>query len=148
MSSYKIAIVISQFNKEISDNLLEGALDEYDHIFEDSRSNIDIFDVPGAFEIPGTIMKILKNNKKYHAIITLGNVIKGETAHFEYISSSVTDSISAISRQSNIPVIYGILTTYNYEQALERADSNKKNKGGEVMDTAFKTILAYNKIIK
>ena len=96
MSSYKIAIVVSQFNKEISDNLLEGALDEYNQTFEDSRSNIDIFDVPGAFEIPGTIMKILKNNKKYHAIIALGNVIKGETAHFEYISSSVTHSISKI----------------------------------------------------
>ena len=114
MSSYKIAIVISQFNKEISDNLLEGALDEYNQTFEDSRSNIDIFDVPGAFEIPGTIMKILKNNKKYNAVLALGNIIKGETAHFEYIASSVTDSISSISVNSDIPILYGILTTYDY----------------------------------
>ena len=147
MSSYKIAIVISQFNKEISDNLLEGALDEYSQKFEDSRSNIEIFDVPGAFEIPGTIMKILKNNKKYHAIIALGNVIKGETAHFEYISSSVTNSISKISVNSDIPILYGILTAYNYEQALKRSDVKQLNKGGEVMNAAIKTIETYKKIL-
>ena len=147
MSPYKIAIVISQFNKEISDNLLEGALDEYSQKFEDSRSNIEIFDVPGAFEIPGTIMKILKNNKKYHAIIALGNVIKGETAHFEYISSSVTNSISKISVNSDIPILYGILTAYNYEQALKRSDVKQLNKGGEVMNAAIKTIETYKKIL-
>ena len=147
MSSYKIAIVISQFNKEISDNLLEGALDQYSQTFEGSRSNIDIFDVPGAFEIPGAIMKILKNNKKYHAIIALGNVIKGETAHFEYISSSVTNSISKISVNSDIPILYGILTAYNYEQALKRSNVKQLNKGGEVMNAAIKTIETYNKIL-
>ena len=147
MSSYKIAIVISQFNKEISDNLLEGALDEYSQTFEDSPSNVNIFDVPGAFEIPGAIMKILKNNKKYHAIIALGNVIKGETAHFEYISSSVTNSISKISVNSDIPILYGILTAYNYEQALKRSNVKQLNKGGEVMNAAIKTIETYNKIL-
>ena len=147
MNSYKIAIVISQFNKEISNNLLEGALDEYSQTFEDSRNNIDIFDVPGAFEIPGAIMKILKNNKKYHAIIALGNVIKGETAHFEYISSSVTNSISKISVNSDIPILYGILTAYNYEQALKRSNVKQLNKGGEVMNAAIKTIETYNKIL-
>ena len=147
MNSYKIAIVISQFNKEISDNLLEGALNEYSQRFKDSQSNIDIFDVPGAFEIPGTIMKILKNNKKYHAIIALGNVIKGETAHFEYISYSVTNSISKISVNSDIPILYGILTAYNYEQALKRSNVKQLNKGGEVMNAAIKTIETYNKIL-
>ena len=147
MNCYKIAIVISQFNKEISDNLLEGALNEYSQTFKDSQSNIDIFDVPGAFEIPGTIMKILKNNKKYHAIIALGNVIKGETAHFEYISSSVTNSISKISVNSDIPILYGILTAYNYEQALKRSNVKQLNKGGEVMNAAIKTIETYNKIL-
>jgi len=147
MSSYKIAIVISQFNKEISDNLLEGALDEYENFFEDSRSNIDIFDVPGAFEIPGTIMKILKNNKKYNAIIALGNVIKGETAHFEYISSSVTNSISQISVKSDIPILYGVLTAYDYEQALKRSNKRQLDKGGEVMNAAIKTIETYNKLL-
>ena len=144
---YRIAIVISRFNKEISDNLLQGALDEYNQICKDSCSNIDIFDVPGAFEIPGTIMKILKNNKKYHAIIALGNVIKGETAHFEYISSSVTNSISKISVNSDIPILYGILTAYNYEQALKRSNVKQLNKGGEVMNAAIKTIETYNKIL-
>ena len=147
MSSYKIAIVISQFNKEISDNLLQGALDEYNQTFEDSSNNIDIFNVPGAFEIPGTIMKILKNNKKYNAIIALGNVIKGETAHFEYISSSVTHSISKISVNSDIPILYGILTAYDYEQALKRSNKRQLNKGGEVMNAAIKTIETYNKLL-
>ena len=147
MSSCKIAIVISQFNKEISDNLLEGALDEYDQTFENSSNNIDIFNVPGAFEIPGTIMKILKNNKKYKAIVALGNVIKGETAHFEYISSSVTNSISTISVNSDIPILYGILTAYDYNQALKRSDIKQLNKGGEVMNAAIKTIETYNKLL-
>ena len=122
-------------------------MNEYSQRFKDSQSNIDIFDVPGAFEIPGTIMKILKNNKKYHAIIALGKVIKGETAHFEYISASVTNSISKISVNSDIPILYGILTAYNYEQALKRSNVKQLNKGGEVMNAAIKTIETYNRIL-
>ena len=99
-------------------------------------------------------MKLLKNNaaedgwsRKYHAIIALGNVIKGKTAHFEYISSSVTNSISKISVNSDIPILYGILTAYNYEQALKRSNVKQLNKGGEVMNAAIKTIETYNKIL-
>ena len=146
MSSYRIAIVVSEFNKEISDKLLEGALEAYVRAF-DNADNVDIINVPGAFEIPGTVMKILKNNKKYNAIVTLGNVIKGETAHFEYISYSVTQAISTISINADIPIIYGILTAHDYDQALKRADIKQFNKGGEVMNAAIQTIETYNKIL-
>ena len=118
----------------------------YGNLITDPKNNIYIFNVPGAFEIPGTVRKILKNNihpKKYNAIITLGSVIKGETAHFEYISSSVTDSISKLSIESDIPIIFGILTTYDFQQALERSDPNLKNKGGEFMQAAIDTIRLY-----
>tara|TARA_Y100001960_G_scaffold281769_1_gene315637 strand:+ start:1020 stop:1472 length:453 start_codon:yes stop_codon:yes gene_type:complete len=143
--SIKIAIVISTFNKDISDNLLQGAINKFEE-FSNDRNNLLIFSVPGAFEIPGAVSKILSVHKDIEAIVTLGCVIKGETAHFEYISSSVTDSISNISLKANIPIIYGVLTTYNYEQALIRSDFNQKNKGGEVMECAFKTIDTYRNI--
>ena len=143
--SVKIAIVISTFNKDISDNLLQGAINKFEGFSKD-RNNLLIFSVPGAFEIPGTVTKVLSIHENIDAIVTLGCVIKGETAHFEYISSSVTDSISNISLKSNIPIIYGVLTTYNYDQALIRSDFNQKDKGGEVMESAFKTIETYRNI--
>ena len=145
MISPRIAVVISQFNKEISDKLLEGALDAYKQVYGNT-DNVDIFNVPGAFEIPGFVSEIITIKSSYHAFVTLGSVIKGETAHFEYISSSVTQSISTISLNSHIPIIYGILTTYNYQQAFDRADIKKLNKGGEVMSAALQAIETYNKI--
>ena len=131
MIHHKIAIVVSQFNQDISDNLLEGAINCYESN-EGNIDNIDIFKVPGAFEIPG-VVKNLINKDSYKAIICFGSIIKGETAHFEYISSSVTDSLSflSISDNTKIPILYGVLTTYNYNQALVRSRMDKKNKGGE-----------------
>tara|TARA_Y100000590_G_scaffold466868_1_gene643662 strand:+ start:1626 stop:2078 length:453 start_codon:yes stop_codon:yes gene_type:complete len=144
---FKIAIVLSTFDDTISNNLLEGARNKFMDLGGNAK-NLIIISVPGAFEIPGAVNQILRKQKDIQAIVALGCVIKGETAHFEYISSAVTDSISLISSRADIPIIYGILTTYNYYQAIERSDITKKNKGGEVMDAAFKTILAYNKITK
>ena len=143
--SIKIAIVISTFNKDVSDGLLKGAANKFNE-FSNEKNNLLVFSVPGAFEIPGAVTKVLSTRKDIDAIVTLGCVIKGETAHFDYISSSVTDSISNISSKANIPIIFGVLTTYNFEQALIRSDINQKNKGGEVMESAFKTIDAYRDI--
>ena len=144
----RIAIVLSEFNEEISNALLNGAQTCYENNFSDNK--LVVYRVPGAFEIPSTVKQLLKNNHNLDAIVTLGCVIKGETAHFEYISSSVTDSISKISTDDNtgIPIIYGILTTYNYEQAIERSGPSKKNKGGEVMQAAIDTIKTYKDIRK
>ena len=144
-SKYRIAIVISKFNNKISNYLYEGAVSEFK---QNGRkiNQITTHSVPGAFEIPGTVMQLVKHDDKIDGILTLGSVIKGETAHFDYISSSVTQSLSHISIYSNIPIIFGILTTYTYEEAFERAHPLKKNKGGEVMSTLLKTMETYNKI--
>ena len=147
-----IGIVISEYNKEIANNLLDGATDCYKNNFKTQSINdcLDIYRVPGAFEIPSTVNKILKS-KKYEAIVTLGCVIKGETAHFEYISSSVINALSQISLNSDIPIALGILTCYNYEQALLRATSRDQgglDKGGEVMKALLQTIEAWDSITK
>ena len=142
-----VIIVISTFNEDISNNLLEGASKRFIEL-GGNKKNLSIISVPGAFEIPGTIMQIIKQNTNYDAIITLGSIIKGETAHFEHIASSVTNSLSHLSMQNRKPIIYGILTTYNYQQALVRSNPKKRNKGREVMDAAFKIIETYNTIKK
>tara|TARA_B100000579_G_C22834648_1_gene857990 strand:+ start:1370 stop:1819 length:450 start_codon:yes stop_codon:yes gene_type:complete len=144
----KIAIVLSEFNDEISSNLLEGARTSFNNILNEKDSSLELYRVPGAFEIPSAVKQLLKNKNNLDAIVTLGCVIKGETAHFEYISSSVTDSISQISIDSdtNIPIIYGILTTYDYNQALERSNPSKKDKGGQVMEAAINTIKTFKDI--
>ena len=142
-----IAIVLSKFNEEISSGLLEGAMLCYENNFATTCKD-RIYKVPGAFEIPSTVKEILKNQTNLDAIVTLGCIINGETAHFDYISSSVTNSISKLSIESNIPIIYGILTTYNYEQALERSNPNKKNRGGEVMQAAIDTVKSWKNISK
>ena len=146
----KIAIIVSQFNKEISENLLEGAFHNYsENLNEYNLKNISVFEVPGAFEIPYFIKKLLINkSNEYDAIITFGSVIKGGTAHFEFISKSVTDQIMNLSTNNslNIPILYGILTTYNYNQALERSLVSKGNKGGEVMQAALDLLKTINKL--
>ena len=145
----KICIVLSTFNSKISDALLDGATQRFIQSggLED---NITLIKVPGAFEMPGTIKRIINNDTQYDGIVALGSIIKGETAHFEHISSSVTDSLSKLSVSDNcyIPIIYGILTTYDYQQALERSDINQKDKGGEAMSAAIDTIEIYYNINK
>ena len=143
-----IGIVVSEFNKEISDNLLRGANSVIDN--SNDNINVNIYTVPGAFEIPGLINQILKSKKKYDAIIGFGCVIKGETSHFDYISQSVSNALSKLSirEATNIPILFGILTTYNKEQAIIRSLVDKKNKGGEVMQAAIDSIKSYQNVKK
>ena len=139
----RIAIVSSMFNKEISNNLINGAIQCYNDITNQDFDKSNVFKVPGAFEIPFLVKKLLsKSSNNFDAVVTLGCVIKGETAHFEYISESVTKAIMELNLNSlsHIPVIYGILTTYDYEQALNRCLNNKANKGYEVMKSAIEMI--------
>ena len=107
-----------------------------------SEENIDIAWVPGAFEIP-LIAKKLANTQKYDAIITLGAVIKGSTPHFDYVCSEVSKGVAQISLQSELPVIFGVLTTNNIEEAIERAGTKAGNKGA---DAAFSAIEMINLI--
>ena len=137
----KIAIVAGRFNEFITSKLVGGALDVLKRN-DVSEENIDIAWVPGAFEIP-LIAKKLANTQKYDAIITLGAVIKGSTPHFDYVCSEVSKGVAQISLQSELPVIFGVLTTNNIEEAIERAGTKAGNKGA---DAAFSAIEMINLI--
>ena len=95
-----------------------------------NESNITVVEVPGAFEIPFALDR-LASGSTYNALIAIGCVIKGETAHFEYISESVMDGIARVSAAHNIPIACGVLTTYTDEQAIARSSDNEENKGSE-----------------
>ena len=137
----KIAIVAGRFNEFITSKLIGGALDVLKRN-DVSEENIDIAWVPGAFEIP-LIAKKLANTQKYDAIITLGAIIKGSTPHFDYVCSEVSKGVAQISLQSELPVIFGVLTTNNIEEAIERAGTKAGNKGA---DAAFSAIEMINLI--
>ena len=131
----KFCIILSRFNDFIGSKLLDGAIDELKR-HGVSEDNIEIAKVPGAFEIPITAMKLAKTGK-YNAIITLGAVIKGATAHFDYVSAEVSKGIAQVSLQTGIPIIFGVLTTENIEQAIERAGTKAGNKGSEAAKSAI-----------
>jgi len=137
----KIAIVAGRFNEFITSKLVGGALDVLKRN-DVSEENIDIAWVPGAFEIP-LITKKIANTQKYDAIITLGAVIKGSTPHFDYVCAEVSKGVAQISLQSELPVIFGVLTTNNIEEAIERAGTKAGNKGA---DAAFSAIEMINLI--
>ena len=123
----KIGIVAARFNEFITSKLVGGALDglKRHDVCEDC---IDIAWVPGAFEIPLIASKMAKS-KKYDAVICLGYVIRGSTSHYDYVCNEVSKGIASVSLNSDIPVMFGILTTENIEQAIERAGTKAGNKG-------------------
>jgi 6,7-dimethyl-8-ribityllumazine synthase len=133
--SEKFCIVLSRFNDFIGAKLLSGAVDELRR-HGVSQDNIDIVRVPGAFEIPLVALKCAKT-KKYNAIITLGAIIKGATSHFDYVSAELSKGIASVSLQTEIPVIFGVLTTDNIEQAIERAGTKAGNKGADAAKAAI-----------
>jgi riboflavin synthase len=125
----KIAIIASKFNKEISDRLVSGALRAF-HNNKFSRKNVDIFHVPGAFEIPFFIQKLM-DRKKYRGFVALGSVIRGETDHYRAVCDGVTFGIQKISMENRVPVMFGVLMCKTKQQALARSGNNAKNKGYE-----------------
>ena len=140
----KYCIILSRFNDFIGSKLLSGAIDELKR-HGVSDDNIDIVRVPGAFEIPLTAQKFAKTGK-YDAIITLGAVIRGATAHFDYVSAEVSKGIAQVSMQTGIPVIFGVLTTDNIEQAIERAGTKAGNKGSDAAKSAIEMANLYKNI--
>ena len=131
----KFCIIVSRFNDFICSKLLAGAVDELKRHGVNS-DNIDIVKVPGAFEIPVIALKCAKT-KKYDAVITLGAVIKGSTPHFDYVSAEVSKGVASVSLQTEVPVIFGVLTTDSIEQAIERAGTKAGNKGADAAKTAI-----------
>ena len=123
----KFAIVVSRFNDFISERLVGGAVDALVRCGT-KDDDIDLVKVPGAFEIP-LIAKKMSQKKKYDAVICLGAVIRGATPHFDYVSAEVSKGIAVVSIESEIPVIFGIITTDTLEQAIERAGAKAGNKG-------------------
>ncbi len=134
----KFAIVASRFNSIVTNRLIEGAYDALiRHHAEDS--DIVIYKVPGAFEIPYTALKIAKS-KKYDAIICLGAVIRGETPHFDYVAAETTKGIASVSLQSELPIVYGVLTTDTMDQAIDRSGGKAGNKGAEAAMSAIELV--------
>lgn len=131
----KIGIIVGRFNEFIGGKLLDGALDGLKrHGVKDE--DIDVAWVPGAFEIP-LIAKKMAKNERYDAVICLGAVIKGSTSHYDYVCSEVSKGIATVSLESEKPVLFGVLTTNNIEQAIERAGSKAGNKGYECAVSAI-----------
>jgi 6,7-dimethyl-8-ribityllumazine synthase len=123
----KFGIVVSRFNDFICEHLLSGAMDAHPKRAEDG--DIEVFKVPGAFEIPQAAKKVALS-KRFDAVICLGAVIRGSTPHFEYIAAEVSKGVAMVGLEGEVPVTFGVLTTDNLEQAIERAGTKAGNKGG------------------
>jgi len=140
----KVAVVASRFNSVIVDRLIEGALDSFTrHGIEEG--NISLYKVPGAFEIPMTIARLL-NKGGFDGILSLGAVIRGETPHFDYIASEVSKGIAQLALSSDIPIAFGVLTTDTTEQAMARAGSKMGNKGFAAASSLIEMINLYKQI--
>ena len=131
----KFCIIVSRFNEFITSKLLSGALDELTR-HGAKEENITIIWTPGAFEIPILAKKTAKSGV-YDAIIALGAVIRGATPHFDYVSAEISKGIAAVSLETEVPVIFGVLTTENIEQAIERAGTKAGNKGSDAAKSAI-----------
>lgn len=131
----KFGIVVGRFNEFIGSKLLSGALDALKR-HGASEDDIEITWVPGAFEMPLAAKKLAKSSR-YDSVICLGAVIRGSTPHFDYVSNEVTKGIAHVSLDTEIPVIFGVLTTDTIEQAIERAGTKSGNKGYDAAVTAI-----------
>ena len=137
-SGIKVGIVVTRFNEFITSKLLSGAMDGLlRHNVQEE--DIQVAWVPGAFEIPLIASKMAKSGK-YDAVICLGAVIRGSTSHYDYVCNEVSKGIATVSLETGIPVMFGVLTTENIEQAIERAGSKAGNKGSECAEGAIEMV--------
>lgn len=123
----KFGIVVARFNEFITSKLLGGALDTL-HRHEAEDEDVDVAWVPGAFEIP-MVAKKMAESGKYDAVICLGTVIRGSTSHYDYVCNEVSKGVAQVGLSTGVPTIFGVLTTENIEQAIERAGTKAGNKG-------------------
>lgn len=134
----RFAIIASRFNEFISSKLMEGAVDALVR-HETAKEDITLFWVPGAFEMP-VVAKKLAVGGQYDAIICVGAVIRGATSHFDYVANEVSKGIASVSLDTGVPIAFGVLTTDNIEQAIERAGSKAGNKGFESAMAAIEMV--------
>lgn len=135
----RFAIVAARFNEFIVDKLVQGAIDALRRHGVDPDSRIDVVWVPGAFEIPLAADKAARSGA-YAAVITCGCVIRGATTHYDFVAGEVASGVGAVARATGVPVIFGVLTTENIEQAIERAGTKAGNKGFEAGLSAIEMV--------
>jgi 6,7-dimethyl-8-ribityllumazine synthase len=140
----RFALVVARFNDFIGQKLVEGALDCIRR-HEGSEENIAIYRCPGAFELPMVAKKVALSGK-YDAIITLGAIIRGSTPHFDVIAAEATKGIAQVALDTMVPIAFGVLTTENIEQAIERAGTKAGNKGFDAAMTAIEMVNLYRQI--
>lgn len=137
----RFGIIVSRFNEFISSKLLEGAVDTLvkHGVKQDEMS---VVWVPGSFEIP-MVAKKMAAGKKYDALICLGTIIRGETPHFDFVAAEAAKGVAAVGMQSDIPCVFGIITSDNLEQAIDRAGTKSGNKGRDAAVTAIEMVNLY-----
>jgi len=138
---FKFGLIVSRFNNFLTDKLLEGAVDCLVR-HGASEDKISVAFCPGAFEIPYVASKMAKSGK-YDAVICLGVVIRGDTPHFDYIASETTKGIAKLALDLDLPIIYGIVTADNLEQAIERSGTKAGNKGWNAAEAAIELVNLY-----
>ena len=141
---FRFAIVASRWNDFISSRLVEGALDALERLGADEKQ-VEVFRVPGAFEIPLLALR-LAESEKFDAIICIGTIIRGQTPHFEYIAGEVTRGIGEAGLQTGVPVVYGVVTADTVDQAIDRAGVKLGNKGFEAATTAVELVNLYKTV--
>ena len=143
-SGLKFGIIVSRFNDFIGEKLVGGAIDALIR-HGANEADINVVKIPGSFEIPLTAKK-LALTKKYDAIICLGVIIRGDTPHFEYIAAEVSKGIASVGLDTGTPVIFGVLTTENIEQAIERSGTKAGNKGFDAANAAIELVNLFKNI--
>ena len=141
---FRFAIIVSRFNDFISSKLVEGAMDALKR-HGGNEDQVSLIKVPGAFEIPLAAKKLAESGK-FNAIICLGAVIRGSTPHFDYVAAEVSKGIAQVALESKVPVTFGVLTTDNLEQAIERAGSKLGNKGWDAAIAAMEMVNLFKQI--
>jgi 6,7-dimethyl-8-ribityllumazine synthase len=143
---FRFAIAASRWNDFISSRLVDGALDALERLGTDEKL-VEVYKVPGAFEIPLLALK-LAGSGKFDAVICLGTIIRGQTPHFEYIAKEVASGIAQAGLQTGVPVVFGVVTADTLDQAIDRAGVKLGNKGFEAATTAVELVNLYREVLK
>lgn len=134
---FRVAVVTADWNRDVNDRLLSGALDVFSKAgLEDHQ--VEQYSVPGAVELVYAAARLIKSPRKYHAIVVIGTVIRGDTPHFDYVCSQAADGVCRLNCQGDTPVIFGVLTVNDLQQALDRAGGKLGNKGAEAAVAAIR----------
>jgi 6,7-dimethyl-8-ribityllumazine synthase len=140
----RVGIVVAKFNKFVTSKLLSSCVEELTKQ-KVKAEDIEVVRVPGAFEIP-LVARTMAKSGRFHAVICLGAIIRGDTPHFDYISAEVSRGIGQAALDADVPIIFGVLTTHTMEQAIERAEPTKFNRGGEAARSAMEMATVMRKI--